>query len=293
MHSLVNELADRDQRGDWWLAERQAYPAWLLGPANSFTAFEIFGAVRLRVRPGRIAVAWHIDYSDDRSLATAMDNLARLTQPRPVRLHYFKGGWSREDCADPAAAIDRMQALEVFRGVAVPPRTLIRPQRLRDLRHADPVICEAFEAWRQQRNAWDWADSRPGRHSLLFRPEDGELKFAHVGPQSECRRLLGRTWRASAVGTGCDDAFEDPDFNSRTSAAFYHAHDNREPIFDHVLAHMALAGRDIWLPYQRLVLPTSDGVAVITRVTPRIEISLFGGAPPVPTQPPRRGEGAA
>ncbi|MGF1610286.1 MAG: hypothetical protein ACFCUQ_12880 [Kiloniellales bacterium] len=279
MHGLANELVDRERSGDWWIADREAYPTWWLGSSETLSAFEFFGAVRLRVRPGRVVVAWHIDYSDDRSLAVAMDNLARLAQPRRVRLHYFKSGWSREDHANPAAAIARMQALEAFRGVSVPPRTLIRPQRLRDLKDADPVIREAFAAWYRQRDAWDWAETRPGRHGLLFRPEDGELKFTHVGPQSECRRLLGSAWRAGAIGTGCDDAFDDADFNRRTSTAFYRTHDSREPIFDHVLAHMAFGTRDIWLPYQRVVLPTSDGVAVVTRVTPRIDISLFGRAP--------------
>ena len=276
MRGIANELGDREMRGDWWLAEQEAYPAWLLGQVDGLSAFEIFGAVRLRIRPGRVVLAWHVDYSHDDALATAMDHLARLAQLRPVRLHYFKGGWSREDCPDPAAAIARMQVLEAFRGVSVPRRTLIRPQRLRDLESAQPVIREAFAAWRRQRNAWDWVDSRPGRHGLLFQPQDGELIFSHVGPQSECRRLLGNSWRTRAIGTGCDDAFEDAAFNSRTSAAFYRAHDGREPIYDHVLAHMTHNGRDIWLPYQRVVLPTSDGVAVITRVTPKVDISLFG-----------------
>ena len=275
---LANGLEDRSHHGTWWVGGGDWYPVSILDERDPVSPYEIFGFVLLRTRPSHVTVTWNVDYSDSGSLATAMDYLDGLRPRRPVRLWFSKGGWSRELLPSPAAAIARMQGLEAYRHVEVAQQTSLQARGLQALADADPLIRDAFRRWRAERDPWGWADSRTGRHGLIFRPEAGEMRFTYVGPQSECRRLLGNSWRSRAVGSGCDDAFSDDSFNSRTSAAFYQAHESGQPIFDHVLAHIEIGDRAIWLPYQRVTLPTPDGVTVFTKITRNIDISLFGRA---------------
>jgi len=275
---LANELEDRAHHGTWWIGGNDWFPASMLDERDPVSPYEIFGFVLLRTRPSHVTLAWHVDYSDDRSLANVMDYLGWLRPVRPVRLWFCKGGWVRELLPTPAAAVARIQALEAYRHVEVAEQTSLQPRSLTELVSADPLLQDAFTRWHAERDVWSWAESRTGRHGLIFQPEAGVMRFAYVGPQSECRRMLGNSWRSQAVGSGCDEAFTDESFNSRTSVAFYEAHATGEPIFDHVLGHIEIGDRTIWLPYQRVTLPTPDGVAVFTKITPDIDISLFGRA---------------
>ena len=64
------------------------------------------------------------------------------------------------------------------------------------------------------------------------------------------------------------EIIEDEHYNARTSESCWTALAGREPIVEDIVACVSLGSHDVWLPYQRALLPSPRGhLTVVTKVT--------------------------
>ena len=266
-------------RAAWWIHKGLLYPYEAFDFGDRLISCGILGAVCLKLNPGLATVQWDLDDADSDSLHMALRIIERSPLSPPVLLNFRKQAWASERHSTAASARARIDELQAMRDVCLPPITTIRRMELDSLDAAESPLRQAMATWTKSRDVTDWPSSSPLDSALiLMRDEDG-FRFTHIGVRSAAVQRAGMKWRAAAIGRQPDDLIPDDRFNKRVNQNYDTAIETGEPIFDHVLAHVSIAGRDAeWLRYQRLTLPTRSGIAVFAAVTPSLSIPFLSAA---------------
>ena len=276
---LANSTDRTGQPGDWWLDRGAWYPFDALGEIDRTVTYGVMRLVRLQLGSERAALSFDLAETEARSLEDALAFLAQLSPgPELFELSYCKTAWARECFPNLAAMAARVDRLLTTRDVEIPPLVNIRPRRPRDYRGLEPVMRQALAAWKADPDRQAWQHLPAGRRALAIHPEGDDLVFDYAGPESECARIRGQSWRESAVGTSFNAVFADDHYNARTSESCWRALGGREPIVEDIVAFVALESHDVWLPYQRALLPSAAGLTVVTKVTTDTPLPLLDQA---------------
>lgn len=262
----------------WWMDRGRWIPRHAVASNSEVSELFAQGAIATKSSPESIWLCWDVETVDDVSLESALEYLHSLESHRRVIFKFRKAAWARERFASPQAAIMRMEQLASFRRVEVARLTSIRRLELSEVNRAHPLLRHAMEAWLRDGEETFWPTAAPADWALVFERKRDALVFSHIGRQSEAMRRLGAVWRRRAFGATSHNGFVDDEFNRRADEAYWIAVEEKVPVLDHVLAHIRTQEDADWLPYQRLTLPTRNGVAVFTKVTPNISIPLLGRA---------------
>jgi hypothetical protein len=213
------------------------------------------GYVKLTVGRGLTEIKWMALAANWSSLHLAKEWVGET--PGPYALKYFVSGWFSEQIGEAGHAarrideivaksdihlVSRVYVREVDPGEAVMPQTLLRTL---DDRRAPPdfsVDCVLDEA-------------------------AGRFRVERIGPKSAIAKL----WGLSPVSFPCINGGS---YDFTVAQAYQKVLKTGVPHYDHVLAAMTRPdGEPVWIPYQRLVLPSSNRpgrrrVTVVSEVAP-------------------------
>lgn len=264
---LANAIDRRGGPADWWISGGRWYPAAALGEPDRLVSYGVMRLVRLTVEPLRICLTFDVGESDARSIDEALRFLADLAPPpNHFELRYLKTAWACERFSSLDGLAGRVRHLLQTRDIELPPLVSIRPRARARFGDLDPVLSQALEAWHLDRDARNWQHLEAGRRALFIHADGEDLLFDYVGPDSECAWIQGDDWRSQAVGTSFNAVFDDEHYNARTSESVWRALESCEPIVEDIVAFLDLGDHDVWLPYERALLPSPTGLTVITKV---------------------------
>ena len=116
---------DRPRRESWWACEdgrwhhfdtRSARLYNQVDPDDSFESrrffFQRLQMVKRSLERGKLTLKWHVKHVSPSALGAALVFLdERASKGKPVQLVFNHGGWHRDECATPRAAIDRIMRL--------------------------------------------------------------------------------------------------------------------------------------------------------------------------------------
>ena len=280
MTPLLNPI-DNVEADDWWLDQDGRFHVSLLPLDDLLWPYCVLGLLRYQVDGAWTKLTWDLERVDQKAFAQAQRLLAEMAPTQRVRLAFRKDAWAEERYRSPSAALRRIDQLSAFLAdrVAVAPQTTIERQPIERLEGSHREIREAMQTWRGQSGTIDWTETASGRRGILLQDRGDSLVFRHIGTDSDISRMLGDHWRELAIDTPCDAAFDDTAFNRRVNASYRTAMVKQEPVYEHIMAHIERGDHAIWLPYQRLVLPVPEGVAVFTRITEDIDLAFLGRPP--------------
>lgn len=262
----------------WWIRQGHWIPRSTAVLEGEIAQLLTRGAIALKICPEFVWLCWDVETVDAAALAEALDYLDCLQSGHRVIFKFRKSAWAREQFANPEAAIKRMQDLISYKSIDVALQTSIRRLELSEIQQAHPLLQHAMSNWLDAQVDTYWPATSSADWALVFDRERDDLLFSHIGRASEARRRLGANWRQAAIGATCHNGFIDSEFNKRADEAYWTAIEEKVPVLNHVLAYIKTHEGADWLPYQRLTLPTRNGVAVFTKVTPDISVPFLGRA---------------
>jgi len=224
--------------------------------------YRFYGMVRLVESRQGLVCSWDVKQAWPGALEAAASYL-RLAG-RPVKLHFYFGGWHEEQFADPEVAYQRLQATRRY-AQAEPlqrPHAVRRPlTEARDARRPYGKLLRALEASggiltrRLQQSLG--VNGLMRRIVLIEECEPGgSLLLRHVGEDSALARFYGHRWARDAVNR----PFELQPFAAghlRSLAVAYRTTlEEGEARFDHVRAPIARGAEELrWISYKRLLAP--------------------------------------
>jgi hypothetical protein len=272
---LANDIHAKS--GDWWLDRGKWYPTHGSEPFhqhNRQLPFDHLGLLQIAVRNQSVTISWDVDRVDEASLTSCLEFLAGREPDTRVTLRFCKNAWAKET-HNPMAAIRRIEQIWRFRGIEFVAKTRIRQRELSEITRNSPLIAAAFKVWHFSGSSAALKADRIGSYGLYFAPRGDGLVFEQVGENSECRRVLGDEWKRSAVGTPADSAFADSTYDQRVSTRYQMCLDESVPVLEDIHGYVDLGAYAIWMPYQRVLLPTSEGIACFTKITEDIQIPFL------------------
>jgi len=264
--------------GEWWIDRGKLFPTrdnYPFHESNRTLPYRNLGLVKVAREHKFITVTWDVDAAHQASIDYCLQFLEDQTQVKIVTLQFCKSAWAKETLPV-HEAIERIQEIQTFSAVDILKTTRIKPLDTSSMGSFDPMIRIAFREW--QFNRSDLKSQVIADYGLFFVRQDDGLLFERIGELSECRKMLGDEWKATARGTPCDSAFADSEFDRRISSSYHQCYLENRPILEHLHGLIDVGAYSIWLPYQRALLPLDDGLACFTKITQDISIPFLRAA---------------